>query len=44
MRLAAEVALMELRGIYVPTYAHERAIEALAIMAGYELFRKSSPV
>jgi hypothetical protein len=33
MRLAAEVAVAELRGQAVPTWVHERAFETLNLMA-----------
>jgi hypothetical protein len=32
-RLAAEVALAELRGCITPTYAHERAVAILNVLA-----------
>jgi hypothetical protein len=32
-RLAAEVASAELRGEHVPTFAHERAVTILEVMA-----------
>jgi hypothetical protein len=32
-RLAAEVALAELRGCITPTYAHERAVQILNVLA-----------
>jgi hypothetical protein len=32
-RLAAEVALAELRGCITPTYAHERAVHILNVLA-----------
>jgi hypothetical protein len=32
-RLAAEVVLLELHGRDVPSFAHERAVETLAVLA-----------
>jgi hypothetical protein len=32
-RLAAEIALAELRGCITPTFAHERAVQILSVLA-----------